>query len=91
MTKKELIAAVSAKANVSVKDTAAVIDSLLTAITEIVADGERVRLTGFGVFAPQARKARVGRNPATGAAVEIPAVTVPSFKPSTAFKNAVKK
>ena len=85
MTKKEIVDAVSASAGVSKKDTAAVIDSLLAAITD------SVRFTGFGTFQSRKRPARAGHNPATGATIDIPASTVPVFKAGKAFKDALKK
>lgn len=91
MTKKEIIDAVSASAGVSKKDTAAVIDSMLDAITEAVVKGESVQFVGFGTFESRKRNARIGKNPANGKEIEIPASTVPAFKAGKAFKDAVKK
>lgn len=91
MTKKEIIDAVSASAGVSKKNAAAVIDSLLAAITDAVVKGDSVRFTGFGTFASRKRPARTGHNPATGATIDIPASTVPAFKAGKAFKDALKK
>lgn len=62
MTKKEIVDAVSASAGVSKKDTAAVIDSLLAAITDAVVKGDSVRFTGFGTFESRKRPARTGHN-----------------------------
>ena len=90
MTKKEIVDAVSASAGVSKKDTAAVIDSLLAAITDAV-KGDSVQFTGFGTFQSRKRPARAGHNPATGATIDIPASTVPAFKAGKAFKDALKK
>ena len=64
MTKKEIVDAVSASAGVSKKDTAAVIDSLLAAITDAVVKGDSVQFTGFGTFQSRKRPARTGHNPA---------------------------
>ena len=91
MTKKEIVDAVSASAGVSKKDTAAVIDSLLAAITDAVVKGDSVRFTGFGTFESRKRPARTGHNPATGATIDIPASTVPAFKAGKAFKDALRK
>ncbi len=88
---KEIVDAVSASAGVSKKDTAAVIDSLLAAITDAVVKGDSVRFTGFGTFESRKRPARTGHNPATGATINIPASTVPAFKAGKAFKDALKK
>lgn len=70
---------------------AAVIDSLLAAITDAVVKGGSVRFTGFGTFESRKRPARTGHNPATGATIDIPASTVPAFKAGKAFKDALKK
>ena len=91
MTKKEIVDAVSASAGVSKKDTAAVIDSLLAAITDTVAKGDSVRFTGFGTFGSRKRAARTRNNPATGAAIGIPASVVPTFRAGRTFKDALKK
>ncbi len=91
MTKKEIVEAVSASAGISKKDTAAVIDSLLAAITDAVVKGESVQFVGFGTFESRKRDARVGKNPATGEKIDIPASTVPAFKAGKAFKDAVNK
>jgi DNA-binding protein HU-beta len=59
------------------------------AATEAVASGERVAITGFGVFEKVVRPARTGRNPRTGAAVKIKKTSVPKFKPGQSFKDVV--
>jgi DNA-binding protein HU-beta len=68
---------------------AAAVEGLLETIVEKVRSGETVTLTGFGVFESRARAARVARNPRTGATVEVPATTVPAFRPGTGFRTAV--
>ena len=68
---------------------AAAVDGLLDTIVETVRSGESVALTGFGVFEPRARAARTARNPRTGAAVAVPATTVPAFRPGAGFRAAV--
>ena len=91
MTKKEIVDAVSASADVSKKDTAAVIDSLLAAITDAVVKGDSVQFTGFGTFESRKRPARTGHNPATGATINIPASSVPVFRAGKAFEDTLKK
>jgi DNA-binding protein HU-beta len=68
---------------------AAAVEGLLATIVEKVRSGETVTLTGFGVFESRARAARTARNPRTGATVEVPATTVPAFRPGTGFRAAV--
>ena len=90
MNKTELVAAVATKADLSKKDAEAAVKAVLDAVTEALADGEKVALVGFGTFEVKERAARTGKNPRTGEAVEIPASKVPSFKAGAALKNAVK-
>lgn len=90
MNKTELVAAVATKADLSKKDAEAAVKAVLDAVTEALADGEKVALVGFGTFEVKERAARTGKNPRTGEAIEIPASKVPSFKTGAALKNAVK-
>lgn len=66
-------------------------NAMIDVITDTVADGEKVALTGFGSFYPYDMKARKGRNVATGESIDIPAKRVPKFKAGTHFKKAVLK
>ena len=91
MTKVELIAAVANEANLTKKDAEAAVNSALNAITNALKEGDKVQLVGFGSFETKKRAARTGQNPRTGAAVEIPASTVPTFKAGKALKDAVAK
>ncbi|HIW85755.1 MAG TPA: HU family DNA-binding protein [Candidatus Eubacterium faecipullorum] len=90
MNKTELVAAVAAKAELSKKDAEAAVKAVLDAVTEALADGDKVALVGFGTFEVKERAARTGKNPRTGETIEIPASKVPSFKAGAALKNAVK-
>ena len=91
MNKAELINAVAAAADVSKKDAEAVISATLDTIVAALKEGEKVQLVGFGSFEVKKRAARVGRNPQTKEAVEIPASVVPVFKAGKALKDAVAK
>ena len=91
MNKAELIYAVANAADVSKKDAEAVITATLDAITAALQEGEKVQLVGFGSFEVKARAARIGRNPKTKTAIEIPASKVPVFKAGKALKDAVAK
>ena len=91
MNKAELINAAALKADVSKKDAEAVITAALDAITEALAESEKVQLVGFGSFEVKKRAARLGRNPKTKEAIEIPASVVPPFKAGKALKDAVSK
>ena len=91
MNKTELIAVAAENAGVSKKDAERVINAALDTITLTLIKGEKVQLSGFGIFEVKDREARVGRNPATREAIEIPASRVPGFKASKALKEAVGK
>ena len=77
MNKAELINAVAASADVSKKDTEAVITAMLDTITEALKQGDKVQLVGFGSFEVKKRAARIGRNPRTKEEIEIPATVLP--------------
>ena len=91
MNKTELIAVVSQAAGLTKKDTERVINAALDAITASLMEGEKVQLSGFGTFEVKDREARIGRNPHTKEAIDIPATRVPSFKASQALKDTVAK
>lgn len=89
MNRTALIAAVAEKAGLEKNQADAAVSAALDAIAAAVADGQTVTLSGFGTFEPRERAARTGRNPQTGAAIEIAASTSPAFKPAAAFKRLV--
>ena len=91
MNKAELINAVAEKAALSKKDSEAAVNAALESITGALSDGEKVQLVGFGSFEVKKREARVGRNPKTKEAIEIPASKVPVFKAGKALKDVVAK
>ena len=91
MNKAELINAVAASADVSKKDTEAVITAMLDTITEALKQGDKVQLVGFGSFEVKKRAARIGRNPRTKEEIEIPATVLPVFKAGKVFKDIVGK
>ena len=88
MNKAQLIDKLSTQLG-SKKAATDAVDAVVDTITRAVASGERVAITGFGVFEKVARPARVGRNPRTGAAVKIKKTTVPKFKAGQGFKDVV--
>ncbi len=90
MNKTELINAVAAKAEISKKDADKALAAVIASIEEALVKGEKVQLIGFGTFEVKERAARTGHNPKTGAAIEIAAAKIPSFKAGAALKNAVK-
>ena len=91
MNKTELIAAVAESAGLSKKDTERVVNAALDTITTALCKGEKVQISGFGIFEVKAREARVGRNPRTKEAIEIPASKAPAFKASKALKDIFSK
>mgnify|MGYP002512635408 CR=1 FL=1 len=91
MNKTELIAAVAEKAGMTKKDAERAVNAALDTISATLAEGGRVQLSGFGIFEVKEREARVGRNPRTKEAIEIPATRVPQFKASKALRDCVAK
>ena len=89
MNKAELINEV-AKVTCSKKEADDAISATLAAIQKALKKGDTVTLVGFGTFKVSKRKARVGRNPQTGAALKIAAKKVPVFKAGQGLKDAVK-
>ena len=89
MNKTELIAIAAENAGLTKKDTERVLNAAIDAISLALIRGEKVQLSGFGTFETKDREARVGRNPHTKEAMEIPATRVPSFKASKALKDTV--
>ena len=70
------------------------VNAVLETIQSAVANGDKVAITGFGVFDKSERPARIARNPATGATIQVPKSSVPKFRPGADFKalvNAPKK
>jgi len=91
MNKTELITAAAESAGLTRKDTERVLNAAIDAITAALVKGEKVQLSGFGTFETKNREARIGRNPHTKQAIEIPATRVPSFKASKSLKDTVAK
>lgn len=89
MNKAELIDAVAAKLDMSKRDVTAVVDNFIEEAKRSVVRGEKVAISGFGVFEAQARKARLGRNPRTGETVKIKATKLPKFRAGAEFKAIV--
>ncbi|SEB23380.1 HU family DNA-binding protein [Bacillus nitratireducens] len=90
MNKTELTKMVAVKAELTQKDAAAATQAVLDAITNALANEEKVQILGFGTFEVRERSARTGRNPQTGEAMQIAASKVPAFKAGKELKVAVK-
>ena len=91
MNKTELIAAVAEKTGMTKKDAERVINATVDTITDTLNKGEKVQMSGFGIFEVKAREARVGRNPRTKESIQIPATRLPAFKASRALKDLISK
>ena len=91
MNKTELIAIASECAGLTKKDTERVLNAAIDAVTAALVKGEKVQISGFGTFEMKERKERVGRNPHTGEAVQIPASKVPTFKVSSTLKEKISE
>jgi len=89
MNKNELTNVVADKTGLSKTQAAEAVDGVFEAITAALKGGDEVRLVGFGTFAVSQRKASKGRNPATGAEIDIPASNQPKFKPGKGLKDAL--
>ena len=89
MNKTELIAAVASKAGLTKKDAERVVNATLETITESLVKGDKVNISGFGIFTSKVRDAHPGKNPATGEAITVPAKRVAIFKPAKQLKDAV--
>ena len=91
MNKTELIAAVAAHTGLTKKDAEKAVVTTFDLISAQLVNGEKVQVAGFGCFEVKAREARVGRNPRTNEAIEIPASKSATFKPSKNLTEAVGK
>lgn len=90
MNKTELIAKVAEATDLQKKDATKAVEAVFNAIAEALQNGDKVQLVGFGNFEVRERSARKGRNPQTGAEIDIPASKVPAFKPGKALKDGIK-
>ena len=91
LNKQELIAQVAARTGMDPLEVSTILNVALDDIIRAVAEGEKVGLTGFGVFTQRERKGREGVDPRTFERIMIDAVTVPHFKPGRSFKEAVRQ
>ena len=89
MSKKDLIDAVAKECEMTKEKATIVVDAVLAHIRTSMKNGQEVRIPDFGTFKVAARKAREGRNPATGETIKIPASRVPKFTPAKGLKDAL--
>ena len=91
MNKKELVALISERTDLSKKDVEKALGAFTDIVTEQLKKGEKVQLVGFGTFETAKRAARVGRNPQTGEEMKIAASIIPRFKAGKSLKDVVNK
>ena len=89
MNKSELIDAIAENGGLSKADAGKALDATIASVTEALKAGDTVTLVGFGTFSVKERAARTGRNPQTGATLEIKASTVTSFKAGKGLTDSV--
>jgi len=89
MTKAELVDHVTALGDLTRRDGEVIVDTLFDSVIGALKADDKVEVRGFGSFRTRQRKPRTGRNPKTGASVEVPAKRVPYFKPSKELRDLV--
>lgn len=90
MTKENLSESLAVRTGLSKKDSRAAVNALFEIVTDALARGEKVQVTGFGTFETAVRAARTAKNIRTGAAIQVPETKTPRFKAGKALKDAVK-
>ena len=91
MNKRELIGAIASRAGLTRADAHRGLEAMLETVSEALMQGERIALSGFGIFEVRKRAGRTGRNPRTGQALKIRAARVPSFRASAALRTYVNR
>jgi integration host factor subunit beta len=89
MTKADLIEEVSRLAELTRKDSEIIVETIFDSVVRSLRSGDKIEIRGFGSFRTRQRKPRTGRNPKTGAKVDVPAKKIPYFKPSKELKDLV--
>jgi DNA-binding protein HU-beta len=90
MTKADLISKIAEKAGLTEADSEKALNAFLDSVEDTLVKEGKLTLTGFGTFAVEKRKERMGRNPRSGEAIKIPACKVVKFRPGKLLKEAVK-
>jgi integration host factor subunit beta len=89
LTKAELVLEIARAATISLKDAKGLLEIILDTMVRALRKGERIEVRGFGSFGTHVRAPRGGRNPKTGAQVDVPAKRVPNFRPSRELRSLV--
>ena len=87
MNKVTLVAKIAEKSGLSKKQAELALGAFIDSVTEALKAGDKVQLMGFGTFEVKERAARTGRNPSTGATIEIPASKTPTFKAGKGLRD----
>ncbi|KKT28064.1 MAG: Bacterial nucleoid DNA-binding protein [Candidatus Yanofskybacteria bacterium GW2011_GWA1_44_21] len=87
--KTQLAQRIAEKMNVPKKQAAEFVDTFVDIVTGVMKSGDKVNITGFGIFKVADRKAREGRNPRTGETIQIKASKKPKFTPGKILKEAI--
>jgi integration host factor subunit beta len=91
MTKADLIEEVARVVEFTRKESEVIVEAIFDAVVRSLRTGDKIEIRGFGSFRTRQRQSRVGRNPKTGARVEVPAKRIPYFKPSKELKDLVNQ
>lgn len=91
MTKADLIEEVSRVVEMTRKDSEVIVEAIFDSVVRSLRNGDKIEIRGFGSFRTRERRPRIGRNPKTGARVEVPAKRIPYFKPSKELKDLVNE
>jgi integration host factor subunit beta len=89
MTKADLVEEVTQLGDLTRRDGEVIVDTIFDSVIHALKSGEKIEIRGFGSFRIRQRKPRIGRNPKTGAKVDVPAKRVPYFKPSKELRDLV--
>ncbi|MDP9146798.1 MAG: integration host factor subunit beta [Acidobacteriota bacterium] len=89
MTKADLIEQVLRISEIQRKDSETIVETIFESIIDALQKGDKIEIRGFGSFRTRQRQGRIGRNPKTGAKVEVPPKKIPFFKPSKELKDFV--
>ncbi len=91
MTKADLIEEVSRVVEFTRKESEVIVEAIFDSVVKSLREGDKIEIRGFGSFRTRQRQSRVGRNPKTGARVDVPAKRIPYFKPSKELKDLVNQ
>ncbi len=89
MTKAELVEKVTQLGDLTRRDGEIIVDVLFDSVIGALKSGDKIEIRGFGSFRTRQRNPRIGRNPKTGAKVEVPAKKVPYFKPAKELRDLI--